>query len=53
MVFVEKSDKGIVVIGEFESGPVYISALEDSVVDTVVVGEELLDDEADVDALSL
>lgn len=54
IVFDEKSDKGsIAVIGEFVSEPVSVSALEDSVVDIVVVGEELLDDEAEVDVLSL
>lgn len=49
IVLDEKSDKGKIVIGELEWEPVSASVVEDSVVDIVVVGEELFDDDADVD----
>ena len=48
----EKSDNGIIVVnGEFESEPVSISVVEDSAVEIVVVGDELLDDDAEVEVL--
>lgn len=46
IVLDEKSDNGRIVTGEL-SEPESASVVEDSVVDIVVVGEELLDDEAD------